>query len=86
MITAVAGVTSKNQLTIPMAVALQFNLTAGSKVFLKATEDQIIMEKIPTLRTLRDSLSSLSLAKKYTVAQATAMARKKEANRIKNEA
>ena len=86
MITAVAAITSKNQLTLPVTVTSRFNLTAGSKVFIKATDNQIIMEKIPSLRSLHKALSSLPLAKKYTVAKAMKLARKKEAVRLKNEA
>lgn len=85
MITAVASITSKNQLTLPVAVASRFNLSAGSKVFIKATDNQIIMEKIPSLRSLHEAFSSLPLAKKYPVAKATKLAQKKEAVRLKYE-
>lgn len=84
--TAFATVTSKYQLNIPVAMAQLAGLFPGSRVSIGLEEGKVLVEKISSLDELHEVLSSLPLAKKYTVSQATKIARKKEALRIANEA
>lgn len=86
MITAAVGtITAKNQLTIPVALAIKLGLSSGAKVFLRVEEQTMVVERISTLREIRDGISTLPNARKYSVTQAIKLAKKKEAQRIQHE-
>ena len=82
---SLATITSKNQLTLPVAITSTLGLAAGSKVFLKVEGNRLILEKPLSLRALNAQLSTLPQSKKFSVAKAIKIARKKEASRLAHE-
>ena len=76
-------VSSKNQITIPMAMATALGLEKGSKVWTTMKDNAIVLEKAKdSWKDLHGFLANNPIAKKYTYDQVYKMAQKKEAKRL----
>lgn len=78
----VITLTSKNQITIPAAIASMLGLEKGSKLWTKVEDNTIVLEKADTWDDLQGMLAHHPLNKKYTTLEIIELARKKEGKRL----
>lgn len=78
----IATLTSKNQLTLPVAVVRSLSLMPGERLWITKEKDRIILEKIGSIKDLQGILADNPLAKKYTAIQMVKLARKMKVARL----
>ncbi len=81
----VVTLTSKNQLTLPVALVSLLGLNKGSKLWTRVEKESIVLEKIEdSWNDLQGILADTPMAKKHTVEQVIEIAKKREAKRLMN--
>ncbi|EKD67984.1 MAG: hypothetical protein ACD_48C00122G0002 [uncultured bacterium] len=79
----VVTLTSKNQLTLPVALVSLLGLNKGSKLWTRVEKETIVLEKIEdSWDDFQGILADTPMAKKYTVEQVIEIAKKREAKRL----
>ncbi len=79
----VVTLTSKNQLTLPVALVSLLGLNKGSKLWTRVEKETIVLEKIEdSWDDFQGILADTPIAKKYTVEQVIEIAKKREAKRL----
>lgn len=79
----VLTLSSKNQLTLPVALVNFLGLTKGTKLWTKLAGNTITIEKIDTSwDDVQGILANNPMAKKYTVEQVIEIAKKREGKRL----
>lgn len=84
--TSLITVTSKNQVTLPMAMVEKLGIRRGSKLFVRMDGDSLKLEKTgDSLSELQGFLADSTIAKKNSMSKIMKIAAKKRALRIMNE-
>ena len=79
----VVTLTSKNQLTLPVALVSLLGLNKGGKLWTRVEKETIVLEKIEdSWDDFQGILADTPIAKKYTVEQVIEIAKKREAKRL----
>jgi AbrB family looped-hinge helix DNA binding protein len=81
--TTLITVSSKNQITIPIAMASQLGLEKGSKIWTTMKDNTIVLEKVEdSWDSLQGILANHPMSKKYSTLQVIEIAKKREAKRL----
>ncbi len=80
--TGIVTLTSKNQLTLPVALVRLLGLVPGTRLWVREDEKKIVLEKMGDFASLQGILANHPLSKKRPTAEIIKLARKRRAARI----
>lgn len=79
---AVITISSKNQITLPVAIVNLLKLGKGAKLWTKVEDNKIVLEKMGSWDDVQGIFADHPLTKKYTTLQIIEIARKREGKRL----